>query len=171
MKRRCAAIKITIAFVIKFANILGFIFMEKIRQKFSTFLYVFLVVDEKNSPESFARNKNVVPLQRQRRDQCSLGYGVMVTQQILVLFFLVRVRVAQRSRARDASPRGRSRHQTKFRLGYGVMATQQILVLFFLVRVRVAQRSKRWRAWFSTSCCVFTLEAAPWPHTFMNFTV
>ena len=25
----------------------------------------------------------------------SLGYGVMVTQQILVLFFLVRVRVAQ----------------------------------------------------------------------------
>ena len=26
-----------------------------------------------------------------------LGYGVMVTQQILVLFFLVRVRVAQHS--------------------------------------------------------------------------
>ena len=25
----------------------------------------------------------------------SLGYGVMVTQQILVLFFLVRIRVAQ----------------------------------------------------------------------------
>lgn len=27
-----------------------------------------------------------------------LGYGVMVTQQILVLFFLVRVRVAQQKR-------------------------------------------------------------------------
>jgi hypothetical protein len=27
-----------------------------------------------------------------------LGYGVMVTQQILVLFFLVRVRVAQQKK-------------------------------------------------------------------------
>ena len=30
----------------------------------------------------------------------SLGYGVMVTQQILVLFFLVRIRVAQQNRKR-----------------------------------------------------------------------
>ena len=29
-----------------------------------------------------------------------LGYGVMVTQQILVLFFLVRIRVAQQNRRR-----------------------------------------------------------------------
>ena len=35
-------------------------------------------------------------LQRSRgEDKALLGYGVMVTQQILVLFFLVRVRVAQ----------------------------------------------------------------------------
>ena len=30
-----------------------------------------------------------------------LGYGVMVTQQILVLFFLVRVRVAQQKRCSE----------------------------------------------------------------------
>ena len=60
----------------------------------------------------------------------------MVTQQILVLFFLVRIRVAQlincffliRPVVRMLS------------LGYGVMVTQQILVLFFLVRIRVAQQ-------------------------------
>ena len=44
---------------------------------------------------------------KQKDDNRSLilGYGVMVTQQILVLFFLVRVRVAQlhlqRSRGED----------------------------------------------------------------------
>ena len=32
---------------------------------------------------------------RERCSHDSLGYGVMVTQQILVLFFLVRVRVSQ----------------------------------------------------------------------------
>ncbi|CDD49895.1 unknown [Bacteroides sp. CAG:875] len=62
-----------------------------------------------------------------------LGYGVMVTQQILVLFFLVRIRVAQLHFA--AFP---WRKQSV--LGYGVMVTQQILVLFFLVRIRVAQQ-------------------------------
>ena len=47
---------------------------------------------------------------KQKDDNRSLilGYGVMVTQQILVLFFLVRVRVAQlhlqRSRATDSGP-------------------------------------------------------------------
>ena len=64
-----------------------------------------------------------------------LGYGVMVTQQILVLFFLVRVRVAQLHLQR-------SRGEDKALLGYGVMVTQQILVLFFLVRVRVAQQKR-----------------------------
>ena len=46
----------------------------------------------------FAYKKKVVPLQRQTKNDSvhvTLGYGVMVTQQILVLFFLVRVRVAQ----------------------------------------------------------------------------
>ena len=59
-----------------------------------------------------------------------LGYGVMVTLQILVLSFLVRVRVSQL-------------HLQVFflkaKLGYGVMVTLQILVLSFLVRVRVSQ--------------------------------
>ena len=64
-----------------------------------------------------------------------LGYGVMVTQQILVLFFLVRVRVAQLHLQH-------SHGENKALLGYGVMVTQQILVLFFLVRVRVAQQKK-----------------------------
>ena len=71
----------------------------------------------------------------------SLGYGVMVTLQILVLPFLVRVRVPQlkfflwllwiESRC----------------LGYGVMVTLQILVLPFLVRVRIPQlfNSFHWR--------------------------
>ena len=72
---------------------------------------------------------------KQKDDNRSLilGYGVMVTQQILVLFFLVRVRVAQLHLQR-------SRGEDKALLGYGVMVTQQILVLFFLVRVRVAQQ-------------------------------
>ena len=34
-----------------------------------------------------------------RTDEIILGYGVMVTQQILVLFFLVRVRVSQQKKA------------------------------------------------------------------------
>ena len=33
----------------------------------------------------------------------TLGYGVMVTQQILVLFFLVRIRVAQQEGAPSKS--------------------------------------------------------------------
>lgn len=39
---------------------------------------------------------------KQKNDNRSLilGYGVMVTQQILVLFFLVRIRVAQQNRRR-----------------------------------------------------------------------
>ena len=42
---------------------------------------------------------------KQKDDNRSLilGYGVMVTQQILVLFFLVRVRVAQQKRCSDYS--------------------------------------------------------------------
>ena len=59
----------------------------------------------------------------------------MVTQQILVLFFLVRVQVAQQQKS--SVPR---RELDKYALGYGVMVTQQILVLFFLVRVQVAQQ-------------------------------
>ena len=46
----------------------------------------------------FAYKKKVVPLQRQTKNDSVhviLGYGVMVTQQILVLFFLVRIQVAQ----------------------------------------------------------------------------
>ena len=46
----------------------------------------------------FAYKKKVVPLQRQTENDSvhvTLGYGVMVTQQILVLFFLVRIQVAQ----------------------------------------------------------------------------
>ena len=47
----------------------------------------------------FVYKKKVVPLQRQTKKDDSvhviLGYGVMVTQQILVLFFLVRIQVAQ----------------------------------------------------------------------------
>ena len=52
----------------------------------------------KFSAKMFVCSKNVVPLHRQIKNDgrsLILGYGVMVTQQILVLFFLVRVRVAQ----------------------------------------------------------------------------
>ena len=48
--------------------------------------------------KSFVRKKKELPLHRQNKKTyklISLGYGVMVTQQILVLFFLVRIRVAQ----------------------------------------------------------------------------
>ena len=47
----------------------------------------------------FAYKKKVVPLQRQTKNDSvyvTLGYGVMVTQQILVLFFLVRKRSSRR---------------------------------------------------------------------------
>ncbi len=50
----------------------------------------------------FAYKKKVVPLQRQTKNDSAhvtLGYGVMVTQQILVLFFLVRIQVAQLEKA------------------------------------------------------------------------
>lgn len=50
----------------------------------------------------FAYKKKVVPLQRQTKNDSvhvTLGYGVMVTQQILVLFFLVRIQVAQLEKA------------------------------------------------------------------------
>ena len=73
-----------------------------------------------------------------------LGYGVMVTLQILVLPFLVRVRVAQHTtfcfspRVPQVVPDAFG----KYSLGYGVMVTLQILVLPFLVRVRVAQQKK-----------------------------
>ena len=79
--------------------------------------------------------KNVVPLHPQLRNNMLeiamiLGYGVMVTLQILVLSFLVRVRVSQLHH---------SGFFLKVKLGYGVMVTLQILVLSFLVRVRVSQ--------------------------------
>ena len=60
-----------------------------------------------------------------------LGYGVMVTLQILVLSFLVRIRVSQLLLAIV--------ERLDFKLGYGVMVTLQILVLSFLVRIRVSQ--------------------------------
>ena len=79
--------------------------------------------------------KNVVPLHPQLRNNMLeiamiLGYGVMVTLQILVLSFLVRVRVSQLHL---------QAFFLKVKLGYGVMVTLQILVLSFLVRVRVSQ--------------------------------
>ena len=80
--------------------------------------------------------KNVVPLHPQLRNNMLeiamiLGYGVMVTLQILVLSFLVRVRVSQLHHHCNQS--------STCTLGYGVMVTLQILVLSFLVRVRVSQ--------------------------------
>ena len=44
----------------------------------------------------FACKKNVVSLQRQTK---TMGYGVMVTLQILVLSFLVRIQVAQHEKS------------------------------------------------------------------------
>ena len=80
--------------------------------------------------------KKVVPLHPQLRNNVLeiamiLGYGVMVTLQILVLSFLVRVRVSQLLHHCHQS--------STCTLGYGVMVTLQILVLSFLVRVRVSQ--------------------------------
>ncbi len=55
----------------------------------------------------------------------------MVTLQILVLSFLVRIRVSQLNFIYVEF--------YKWKLGYGVMVTLQILVLSFLVRIRVSQ--------------------------------
>ena len=68
----------------------------------------------------------------------TLGYSIRVVQQILVLFVLVRIRVAQPPSA------------VVFlsillcSLGYSIRVVQQILVLFVLVRIRVAQRRESW---------------------------
>ena len=61
-----------------------------------------------------------------------MGYGVMVTQQILVLFF---------PGSNPGSPTEMMSVASDFcgRLDYGVMVTQQILVLFFQVRILVVQ--------------------------------
>ena len=60
----------------------------------------------------------------------TLFYGVMVAQQILVLFVQVRILVEQLFS--DACFR--------ITLFYGVMVAQQILVLFVQVRILVEQR-------------------------------
>ena len=48
----------------------------------------------------FAIPKLFVSLQPQNRNDLLLGYGVMVTLQILVLSFLVRIQVAQLKKLR-----------------------------------------------------------------------
>ena len=52
---------------------------------------------EKKAPKVLRFQKNALPLHSQSDDKAgeTLGYGVMVTLQILVLSFLVRVRVSQ----------------------------------------------------------------------------
>ena len=85
-----------------------------------------------------------------------MGYGVMVTLQILVLPFLVRVRVAQLSEATQAGLEPGC--ENKKRLGYGVMVTLQILVLPFLVRVRVAQQKREANVGFSFFVYSFLLS-------------
>ena len=52
---------------------------------------------EKKAPKVLQFQKNALPLHSQSADKAgaTLGYGVMVTLQILVLSFLVRVRVSQ----------------------------------------------------------------------------
>ena len=66
----------------------------------------------------------------------------MVTLQILVLSFLVRIRVSQLKGASFKIGRCFFIQKKKSILGYGVMVTLQILVLSFLVRIRVSQLSK-----------------------------
>ncbi len=100
--------------------------------------------------------KKVVPLQPQMRNKLSrlqrtLGYGVMVTLQILVLSFLVRIRVSQLT--------------FHLPVGYGVMVTLQILVLSFLVRIRVSQPRRSIfhlvrDAFFIPLCSIFMLKTA-----------
>ena len=67
----------------------------------------------------------------------------MVTLQILVLPFLVRVRVPQLFFFSFLCAFVGMTNIHIICLGYGVMVTLQILVLPFLVRVRVPQHEKR----------------------------
>ena len=62
--------------------------------------FIFCLCYDKKYAKKFALHKKAVSLHRFRANV--LGYGVMVTLQILVLPFLVRVRVAQQ-RKRDAN--------------------------------------------------------------------
>ena len=58
-------------------------FEKKVRKMFAD--------SEKSCTFASSKTKQVI-------DKGKLGYGVMVTQQILVLFFQVRILVAQRTR-------------------------------------------------------------------------
>lgn len=60
---------------------------------------------EKSWRKVWTVSKKSVPLHSQFRNEVAktLGYGVMVTLQILVLSFLVRVRVPQHERAEQDS--------------------------------------------------------------------
>ena len=73
----------------------------------------------------------------------------MVTLQILVLSFLVRIRVSQHSASNKF-------HSST--LGYGVMVTLQILVLSFLVRIRVSQLKSIFH-FERCSFCVYTFHS------------
>ena len=76
----------------------------------------------------------------------------MVTLQILVLSFLVRIRVSQ---PKQSIFQGRKMlFYSKVTLGYGVMVTLQILVLSFLVRIRVSQPKQ---SIFQTERCFFVI--------------
>ena len=80
----------------------------------------------------------------------------MVTLQILVLSFLVRIRVSQLKGASFKIGRCFFIQKKKSILGYGVMVTLQILVLSFLVRIRVSQLDE---SIFQTERCFFLLLA------------
>ncbi len=88
------------------ANILAFLYITKER---TLILFSFCIFLKKNMEtlamfeicRTFAASNEKDDVQH-----VILGYGVMVTQQILVLFFLVRVRVAQLHFMMRSSRRG-----------------------------------------------------------------
>ena len=68
----------------------------RFEQVFQSNLTSFLIFFAKKMPESICNPKNVRTFATAKpKGTASLGYGVMVTLQILVLSFLVRIQVAQ----------------------------------------------------------------------------
>ena len=81
----------------------------------------FSVIASKKYRKYLQVPKNSVPLQPQNQSDISLGYGVMVTLQILVLSFLVRIQVAQRKQGKLSE-----RIASLFFLGYLLGRTEKI---------------------------------------------
>ena len=83
---------------------------------------------KKNIRFLFAIKKKSVSLQPQKGNKVPLGYGVMVTLQILVLSFLVRIQVAQPKKMRSCQTMMSGRIFLCFLFSVGAGLAQTVVI-------------------------------------------